>query len=53
MESLVHYKLLLLRNHYPTTADTVRQECVDLLQRLIKLDPARQQRYKEIGKLGV
>jgi geranylgeranyl transferase type-2 subunit alpha len=50
MESLVHYKRLLLRNNSSAT-DTapLTKDCLRLLQQLQDLDPARKQRYEEIG----
>ncbi|KAG7452843.1 rab-protein geranylgeranyltransferase, partial [Guyanagaster necrorhizus] len=50
MESIVHYKRLLISKHGAST-DTVRlvRDCHSLLEQLIELDPARRNRYKEIG----
>ncbi|KAK0483203.1 rab-protein geranylgeranyltransferase [Armillaria novae-zelandiae] len=50
LESIVHYKRLLVSKHGATT-DTARltRDCHSLLEQLIKLDPARRNRYREIG----
>ncbi|KAF5391749.1 hypothetical protein D9757_001752 [Collybiopsis confluens] len=50
MESLVHYKRLLLQN-YATIVDTsvLRRDCIQLLKQLRDVDPSRQARYHEIG----
>lgn len=50
MESLVHYKSIILRRHSPNS-DSLTAECLNLLEQLKVLDPARRQRYEEIGKL--
>ena len=51
MESIVHYKRLLLRNH-SSDSDTAAliKDCLSLLQQLQDLDPARKRRYEEIGE---
>ncbi|KAG2348523.1 rab-protein geranylgeranyltransferase [Suillus weaverae] len=49
MESLVHYKRLLLRNHSPGS-QTLKQECVELLSRLMDLDPVRYARYQDLKR---
>ncbi|GJE86946.1 rab-protein geranylgeranyltransferase [Phanerochaete sordida] len=59
MESLVHYKRLLLQKHGDALTSEERaslvEDCAKLLGELQTLDPARRQRYKElsesIGKL--
>ncbi|KAI0295550.1 hypothetical protein BC826DRAFT_1008361 [Russula brevipes] len=52
MESLVTYKLLLLKNHLPAGSrervDTTAQ-CLALLEQLEEADPMRRQRYRDIG----
>ena len=54
MESLVHYKRLLLRKHAASLRSEEQEglvkDCVSLLQELEALDPARRQRYKELCK---
>lgn len=54
MESLVQYKRLLLRKHtsglQPDERASLVQSCISLLQELQAVDPARQQRYKELCK---
>ncbi|EKM55625.1 uncharacterized protein PHACADRAFT_256366 [Phanerochaete carnosa HHB-10118-sp] len=51
MESLVHYKRLLLQKHttsfQPGEQVNLVESCIGLLQELGALDPARRQRYKE------
>ncbi|EIW85393.1 rab-protein geranylgeranyltransferase [Coniophora puteana RWD-64-598 SS2] len=47
MESLVHYKRLLLRNHEPQSSELLNS-CRELLQRLQTIDPPRKQRYRDI-----
>jgi geranylgeranyl transferase type-2 subunit alpha len=52
MESLVTYKLLLLKNHLPTDSQeriNVTNQCLTLLRDLEKADPMRRQRYRDIG----
>ncbi|KAJ6618337.1 rab-protein geranylgeranyltransferase [Mycena sp. CBHHK59/15] len=51
MESLVHYKRLLLQKH-SSSLDTARVliDCRHLLGQLRELDPARRRRYEEIEK---
>ncbi|KAF5373131.1 hypothetical protein D9758_001690 [Tetrapyrgos nigripes] len=53
MESLVHYNMLLIRNHVSSvnTAELV-QECRKLLGELRKVDSARRERYNELGILA-
>ncbi|KAJ3737302.1 rab-protein geranylgeranyltransferase [Lentinula guzmanii] len=54
MESLVHYKRLLLRNHASSVVtSTLTQDCIKLLDQLRKVDPGRRARYNEIGKVVV
>ncbi|KAF7338661.1 Rab-protein geranylgeranyltransferase [Mycena venus] len=51
MESLVHYKQLLLKNHSSSVdAATITNDCRRLLGDLRVLDPARRRRYEEIEK---
>ena len=50
MESLVYYKRLLLHRHDVSSKDVIRKECEDLVRTLVIADPARRQRYKDIGK---
>jgi len=51
MESLVHYKSLLLRNHtLSANTSTLRRECIALLKQLREVDSGRKARYDEIGK---
>jgi hypothetical protein len=50
MESLVYYKRLLLRRHDVSSKDVIRKECEDLVEKLMIIDPTRQQRYRDIGK---
>lgn len=49
MESLVHYKRLLLQNYLPDS-QTLKQECVELLSRLMDLDPIRYFRYRDLSE---
>ncbi len=53
MESLVHYKQLLLRKHSASIAaeerETIEKACLDLLQQLQTLDSERRNRYEELG----
>ncbi|KAL1730257.1 hypothetical protein EV714DRAFT_250478 [Schizophyllum commune] len=50
MDSLVHYKRLLLRKHSGAVdIDELRKECLRLLEDLQQKDPARRQRYRDIG----
>ncbi|KAG2075993.1 rab-protein geranylgeranyltransferase [Suillus decipiens] len=49
MESLVHYKRLLLQNHSPDS-QTLKQECVELLSQLMDLDPVRYFRYQDLKR---
>ncbi|KAF9532343.1 rab-protein geranylgeranyltransferase [Crepidotus variabilis] len=54
MESIVHYKRLLL-NNYAKDVDTqhLTRDCKDLLERLETLDPMRRLRYRELaGEIG-
>ncbi|KAH7926287.1 rab-protein geranylgeranyltransferase [Leucogyrophana mollusca] len=48
MESLVHYKRLLLRNHSPSQPQCLRDNCLQLLYQLEQLDPARKHRYQQL-----
>ncbi|KAE9394991.1 protein prenylyltransferase [Gymnopus androsaceus JB14] len=49
MESLVHYKSLLLRNHsLSANTSTLRRECIALLKQLREVDSGRKARYDEI-----
>ncbi|KAJ7632209.1 rab-protein geranylgeranyltransferase [Roridomyces roridus] len=53
MDSLVHYKRLLLKNHSSSLdVASLQSECRELLGKLRVLDPARQRRYEEIGKIS-
>ncbi|KAF7359357.1 Rab-protein geranylgeranyltransferase [Mycena sanguinolenta] len=53
MESLVHYKQLLLKNHASSVdAASLTNDCRCLLADLRVLDPARRRRYEEIGEWG-
>ncbi|KAJ7929265.1 rab-protein geranylgeranyltransferase [Mycena leptocephala] len=51
MESLVHYKRLMLKKH-PSSVDaaSITNDCRRLLDELRVLDPARRRRYEEIEK---
>lgn len=53
MESIVHYKQLLLRKHAsnlpPEERAVVKQQCLDLLRQLEGIDPMRRQRYADLG----
>ncbi|KAJ8583575.1 rab-protein geranylgeranyltransferase [Rhizopogon salebrosus TDB-379] len=49
MESLVHYKRLLLQNHSPDS-QALKQGCVELLSRLMDLDPMRYFRYRDLTR---
>jgi hypothetical protein len=52
MESLVTYKLLLLKNHPPMDSREridVTNRCLTLLGQLEEADPMRRQRYRDIG----
>jgi len=49
MESLVHYQSILLRRYLKSSENLVK-ECLDLLEQLGSIDPARRQRYEEIGE---
>jgi geranylgeranyl transferase type-2 subunit alpha len=50
MESLVHYQSILLQRH-ALPSNSLVKECLDLLGQLKSIDPARRQRYEEIGEL--
>lgn len=54
MESLVHYKQLLLRNHSTSIGEEGSQmlvkECLELLDQLERIDPQRRRRYQQLGK---
>ncbi|KAI0256477.1 rab-protein geranylgeranyltransferase [Lactifluus subvellereus] len=52
MESLVTYKLLLLKNHMPSGSQEsidATNQCLTLLGQLEELDPMRRQRYRDMG----
>ncbi|KAA1474885.1 rab-protein geranylgeranyltransferase [Dentipellis sp. KUC8613] len=53
METLVHYKQLILLHHPPTAgsleAKTLVQQCLDLLRQLEDIDPPRRQRYRDLA----
>jgi geranylgeranyl transferase type-2 subunit alpha len=53
METLVHYKQLLVRahaDHYgPDGVQALKGECRTLLGQLEDLDPKRRQRYRDLG----
>ena len=52
MESLVAYRLLLLKNHLPADSREridVTNQCLTWLRELEKTDPMRLQRYRDIG----
>jgi hypothetical protein len=49
MESLVHYKRLVLRND-PIGSEGLVEECTDLLQQLTEIDHQRRARYEDIGE---
>ena len=53
MESLVHYKRLILKNHSTSLQSGEREaliaSCTQLLSELQVLDPERKQRYVELG----
>ncbi|KAI0035755.1 rab-protein geranylgeranyltransferase [Vararia minispora EC-137] len=55
METLVHYKRLLIRSHTsrlgPEGTQILREECLGLLKQLEELDPLRRQRYRDLGAL--
>ncbi|KAJ4488431.1 rab-protein geranylgeranyltransferase [Lentinula aciculospora] len=52
MESLVHYKRLLLRNHASLVDHSnLTRDCINLLEQLRKVDPGRKARYSEIGEV--
>lgn len=51
MESIVHYKTILLRLHAsPTEQESLKRECAELLGQLKEVDPARRRRYEELGE---
>lgn len=54
MESLVHYKQLLLRNHSTSIGEGGSQvlvkECLQLLAQLESIDPQRRRRYQQLGE---
>ncbi|KAJ7090253.1 rab-protein geranylgeranyltransferase [Mycena belliarum] len=50
MESLVHYKRLLLQRHSSLVDAEVANDCRRLLDELRGLDPARRRRYEDIEK---
>jgi len=49
MESLVHYQSILLQRH-ALPSESLVKECLGLLEQLKIVDPARHQRYDEIGE---
>ncbi|KAH9966429.1 rab-protein geranylgeranyltransferase [Russula dissimulans] len=52
MESLITYRLLLLKNHLPTGSrerTAVTNQCMTLLGQLEEIDPMRHARYREMG----
>jgi len=52
MESLVTYKVLLLKNHMPSGSQEsldATNQCLTLLAQLEELDPMRRQRYRDMG----
>ena len=53
MESLVHYKQLLVRKHSellgPEERQAIKTSCLDLLQQLQSVDSERTNRYAELG----
>jgi len=54
MDSLVTYKLLLLKNHLHVGSQesmNVTKQCLALLVQLEEIDPMRRQRYRDIGAL--
>ncbi|KAI9446673.1 rab-protein geranylgeranyltransferase [Lactarius indigo] len=54
MDSLVTYKLLLLKNHLHAGSQesiNVTKQCLALLVQLEEIDPMRHQRYRDIGAL--
>jgi hypothetical protein len=48
LNSLVHYKRLLL-HHRQDLQPQIIQECKQMLEKLITIDPPRKHRYGEIG----
>ncbi|KAJ6606532.1 hypothetical protein DFH09DRAFT_1299764 [Mycena vulgaris] len=50
MESLVHYKRLLLQKHSSALDAGIVNDCRRLLSQLQMLDPARRRRYEDIEK---
>jgi geranylgeranyl transferase type-2 subunit alpha len=48
MESLVHYSLLLLAQPAADRRDEMRNEVGAWLQRLEEVDPARQERWRDL-----
>ncbi|KAJ7771740.1 rab-protein geranylgeranyltransferase [Mycena metata] len=54
MESLVHYKRLLLQKHSSMIdVGKVTNDCRRLLRELRGIDPARQRRYEDIGACSI
>jgi len=55
MESLVHYKQLLVRSHSamlaPKEGDNLIATCLDLLRQLETIDPLRKQRYNDLATM--
>ena len=54
MESLVHYKRMLLRKHESSLDSAVKlaltEDCENLLLKLQTIDPSRRQRYIDLGE---
>ena len=49
MDSLVYYKRLLMQKDPEADKNTLIEDCLRLLQELRTVDPARKQRYLDIG----
>jgi geranylgeranyl transferase type-2 subunit alpha len=49
MESLLHYKRLLLQNHIEGSNPEISTECQTLLKQLEEIDPLRRQRYHDLS----
>lgn len=53
LESLVHYKRILIRNHKEkVNTQALVKECQALLSQLEEIDPMRSRRYEEIGSFA-
>ncbi|TFY83668.1 hypothetical protein EWM64_g351 [Hericium alpestre] len=54
METLVHYKQLILSKHSaeisPAEAEKLVEQCIALLKQLEEIDPPRRQRYRELAE---